>query len=202
MGPYVKSTDALYPHRFVDPQDRSPKLYLILIFGINGPWTLRCVRQYILVPTDNLTRNFVIIYDAFVSKPFFRNHLILVTFSILGFSNSTFFTLMLLDIVNNSHLLSDMFMAVMDPMPKLGLVLFFIVVVATIYAAFGMEFLPDTFTFGDDEDTGCYSMVACTWLILYKAVRIAFFVTSSFGQKLLLCLGPCGSSRRHCRQCD
>lgn len=37
-------------------------------------------------------------------------------------------------------------------------------------AAFGLEFLPDVFTFGDDEDTGCYSTVACTWLILYKAV--------------------------------
>ena len=33
-----------------------------------------------------------------------------------------------------------------------------------------MEYLPDVFTQGDDENTGCYSIVACTWLILYKAV--------------------------------
>jgi hypothetical protein len=62
-------------------------LYLVLIMGINMPWTLRCVRNYIVVPNTAPTRLFCVAFDAMVTKPFFRNHIILMFFSIQGFIN-------------------------------------------------------------------------------------------------------------------
>lgn len=119
-------------HRFNYPNDPNPRLNLVLTLGINGPWTLNCVRKYILVPWNNVTRLFVILFDTFITKPFLRNHLVLVTFSMVGFQNSTFFTIMLLDIVNNSSLLLDIFLAICDPLPKLALLLYFMSCVAMI----------------------------------------------------------------------
>ena len=115
------------------PDKNTLRLNLVLTIGINGPWTLTCLRRYIVSPTDTLTRNFCIVYDTIITKPFLRNHILLLTFSNLGFQNSAYFTLMLLDIVNNSPLLMDMVLAVAAPMPKLGLVLYSIVVVSVIY---------------------------------------------------------------------
>ena len=75
-----------------------------LIFGINLPWTLSCVRSYIKVPNPNYKREeyFLIAYDILVEKAFIRNSLILQFFSAQGFYNSEYFTLMLLDVVNNA----------------------------------------------------------------------------------------------------
>ena len=36
-------------------------LYGFLVFGINLPWTLSCVRNYIVVPASPNTRLFVIV---------------------------------------------------------------------------------------------------------------------------------------------
>jgi hypothetical protein len=69
-------------------QDPNVPLYLVLILGINMPWTLRCVRNYIVVPNTPQTRLFVSIYDVIVTKPFFRNNMILMFFSIQGFINT------------------------------------------------------------------------------------------------------------------
>lgn len=75
---------------------------LAQVFGINLPWTLLCLRNYIIVPDTRRARIFCILFDSIVTKPFMRNHILLLQFSIQGFFNSEYFTLMLLDVVNIS----------------------------------------------------------------------------------------------------
>merc|ERR1712072_699218 len=82
-------------------------LYLFMVLGINLPWTLSCIRNYIVVPNTPQTRLFCILYDTLVTKPFFRNHVLLMVFSTNGFINNYWFTLMLMDIMNNSKVLGD-----------------------------------------------------------------------------------------------
>jgi hypothetical protein len=72
---------------------QSIELYMFLIFGINLPWTLSCIRNYIVVPSNQAQRLFIIAFDAFVTKPFFRNHVILQFLSAQGFLSSQYFTL-------------------------------------------------------------------------------------------------------------
>jgi hypothetical protein len=69
---------------FPEHTDKSMALYLFLIFGVNLPWTLSCVRNYIVVPTNQRQRRFTIVYDVVVGKPSFRNHIILQVFSTQG----------------------------------------------------------------------------------------------------------------------
>ena len=83
------------------PPPDSTDLYLFLVLGINLPWTIFCCRQYVVVPDTPFTRRFAIIYDLAVGRPFFRNHVLLMVWSVQGFQNSSYFTLMLLDIINN-----------------------------------------------------------------------------------------------------
>jgi len=142
--------------------------------GVNLPWTLSCVRNYIVVPTTRQTRLFVIIYDTLVTKPFFRNHVVLMVFSVLGFNNSPYFTLMLLDIMNNSSVLGDIIKSITVPAFQLALVFYLFIVTVIIYAQFGLEFFEDWFVYDGDADDGeargCHSVVSCFWLILYKGV--------------------------------
>jgi hypothetical protein len=60
-------------HQANYPSSPNPGLYGFLIFGINLPWTLSCVRGYIRVADTPGTRAFAIAYDTLVTKPFFRN---------------------------------------------------------------------------------------------------------------------------------
>ena len=85
----------------------NPSLYAATVFGINLPWTLSCIRNYIVVADTPRERSFVIAFELIVRQPFFRNHVVLQVFSILGFQESMWFTLMLLDVINNSQLLMD-----------------------------------------------------------------------------------------------
>jgi hypothetical protein len=103
-------------------------LYYFLIFGINVPWTLSCVRNYIVVPTNAAERAVCIAYDTAITKPFFRNHVLLQFFSIQGFLSSEYFTLMLLDIFNNSESLAAILKSVTAETKRLGLVFFTILV--------------------------------------------------------------------------
>jgi hypothetical protein len=65
---------------FPKQRKNSTAMYSYMIFGINLPWTLSCVRNYIVVPNTRPQRIFVIVFDTLVTKPFFRNHLILQVF--------------------------------------------------------------------------------------------------------------------------
>ena len=66
----------------------SLRAQIAVLFGINLPWTLTCVRNYIVVPDTPAARMFCIVYDTLVSKPFFRNQVLLLCFSINGFFES------------------------------------------------------------------------------------------------------------------
>ena len=123
-----------------------------MILGVNLPWTLSCVRNYIVVPDTPQTRIFCIVYDTLVSKPFFRNHVLLMVFSINGFINNYWFTLMLMDIMNNSKVLGDVSRSVTDNIVALGWVFYLFIVTVVIYAQFGLEFFEDYFLYDGDTD--------------------------------------------------
>jgi len=149
------------------PGEANPSLYLFLVLGINVPWTLSCVRNYIKYAVTPAKRNFCVIYDIAVSKPFFRNHVLLMGASMAGFQSSPFFTLMLMDIINNSRILSSIILSITMPAEKIGIVFFTVICTVVIYAQFGVEYFEDQFSW---EDEGCHSVVGCFWLLMYAAV--------------------------------
>lgn len=70
----------IYMHSANYPQHRNESstiLYAYIIFGLNLPWTLSCLRRYIVVPDSHPKRVFVIIYDSLVNMGFLRDQLIL-----------------------------------------------------------------------------------------------------------------------------
>jgi len=156
------------------PDNPNPSLYYFLVFGINLPWTLSCVRNYITVPNTPDTRIFVIIYDTILTKAFFRNHVLLMACSMAGFQSSPFFTLMLLDIVNNSSVLQDIVRSITAPAQQLAVVFYTFVITVVIYAQFGVVYFEDWFVYDGDADDGdsrgCHSVVSCFWLIFYHGV--------------------------------
>eukprot|EP00615_Pteridomonas_danica_P010822 CAMPEP_0114372284 /NCGR_PEP_ID=MMETSP0101-20121206/34049_1 /TAXON_ID=38822 ORGANISM="Pteridomonas danica, Strain PT" /NCGR_SAMPLE_ID=MMETSP0101 /ASSEMBLY_ACC=CAM_ASM_000211 /LENGTH=355 /DNA_ID=CAMNT_0001525045 /DNA_START=251 /DNA_END=1314 /DNA_ORIENTATION=+ len=106
------------------PDNLNPDLYNFLVFGINMPWTLSCVRNYIVVPNTHQTRLFCVVYDVLVTKPFFRNHVLLMICSVNGFGASYYFPLMLMDILNNSHVIANIARSVTDNIVELGWVFY------------------------------------------------------------------------------
>ena len=157
-------------------------LNLFLVLGINLPWTLTCLRNYVVVPDTPVTRAFCVAYDVFVSKPFFRNNVLLMFWSINGFTASYYFPMMLLDIANNSQQLALIGRSVTDNAMSLGWVVYVFIVVNIIYAQFGLEYFEDFFTYDPDETfvnaetgeeepaQGCHSVVSCFFLLFYKGV--------------------------------
>ena len=83
------------------PQYRaqSNSLYAFVV-AVNLPWTFSCMRHYIVVPRSPAARLFVITYDAVITLPHFRNHIILLFLLLMGFQSTEFFTLILFDILN------------------------------------------------------------------------------------------------------
>jgi hypothetical protein len=168
-------------HQAAYPNDPQYGLYLFLVFGINLPWTLLCIRNYILVADTSQARVFCIGFDTLVTKPFFRNQLFLVFCSINGFRFSSYFTLMLLDVVNISPTIQSLVKSVTKPAPQLGIVAYLFVIMVIIFASFGLDYFEDFFIYDSDYDDdaddltgpnpyGCHSVVACFWLIMYKGV--------------------------------
>jgi hypothetical protein len=153
------------------PDNQNPDLYNFLVFGINMPWTLSCVRNYIVVPNTHQTRLFCVVYDVLVKKPFFRNHLLLMVCSINGFGASYYFPLMLMDIMNISPVIANIARSVTDNAQSLGWVFYLFVITIVIYAQFGLEYFEEWFTYDidadDEEIKGCHSVVSCFVLIFY-----------------------------------
>ena len=131
----------------------------VLILGINLPWTLVCVRNFLVVPDNMAARIYCIIFDCMVTKDFFRNHVILVLCSVMGFQYTYFFTLMLLDVFSISSMLRDIIKCLTMPGAKLAMVFFLFICTFVIYATFGLAFFENQFTYGGD-DTGCHSVIA------------------------------------------
>jgi len=162
-----------YMHFMNFPDNRGATLQIAVLFGINLPWTLTCVRNYIVVPDTPAARMFCIVYDTLVSKPFFRNQVLLLCFSINGFFESRYFTLMLLDVMNNSAVLANVIRSVSDSAVCLAWVFYLFVVTVIIYAAFGLHSFRDDFmTIPTDDDgySNCNSVISCFFLIFYQAV--------------------------------
>jgi hypothetical protein len=159
-------------HKFNYPDNENPDLYAFLVLGINLPWTLSCVRNYIVVPNTPPTRLFCVFYDVLVTKPFFRNHLLLMVCSINGFIDSFYFPLMLMDIMNNSPVLANVARSVTDNIVPLGWVFYLFICTVIIYAQFGLAYFEEWFMFDDmaDEPAGCHSVVSCFFLIFYMGV--------------------------------
>ena len=67
----------------------------------------------------------------------FRNHVLLLACSVLGFFHSPFFSLLLLDIINNSSVLNDIMKSITIPLPALSMVLFTFIITVIVYAQFG-----------------------------------------------------------------
>ena len=130
----------------------------VLILGINLPWTLVCVRNYLVVPDHMAARIYCIVFDCMVTKDFFRNHVILVLCSVMGFQYTYFFTLMLLDIFSISSMLRDIIKCLTMPGAKLAMVFFLFMCTFVIYATFGLAFFENELTY--EDDTGCHSVIA------------------------------------------
>ena len=89
-------------------------LYSVM-FVISLLWFFKNFRDFVVVPYNFPLQCFTIIYDLCVTKAFLRNHLILAVFSILGFQDNQWFTIMLFDIFNNSVMLQDIVKSITQP---------------------------------------------------------------------------------------
>jgi hypothetical protein len=87
-------------------------------------------------------------------------------FSIVGFTKNEFFSLMLLDIMNNSTLLQNIILCVTVPGTQLLSVFYLFICTAIIYAQFGVQYYEDQFK------SECHSAVSCFWDLMYKAMPV------------------------------
>jgi hypothetical protein len=126
-------------HMAAYPDMSSMTLYAVLLLGVNLPWTFICLRNYVVVADSPETRLFCIVYDSLVTKPFFRNHILLVFCSVNGFRYSPYFTFMLLDVVNISPTIQSLVKSIMKPSHQLGIVAYLLIIIVIIYASFGLE---------------------------------------------------------------
>lgn len=103
------------------------------------PWALKCARDYVKVPTNKREFYFVIVYDVLVKKTFIRNRVILQCLTVQGFFNAEYFTLLLMDIVNNFPGLMRVFVAIgyySHTLLLIGIMYLFTIVV---FVSFGMK---------------------------------------------------------------
>jgi hypothetical protein len=100
-----------------------------------------------VVPDTPATRAFAIVFDTLVTKPFFRNQLVLVFCSLNGFRDASYFTLMLLDVVNISPTVQNLVKSVTKPAPQLAIVGYLFVIMVIIFASFGLEFFENYFIY-------------------------------------------------------
>ena len=151
------------------PQQRNYDLYLFLIFGLNMPWTLSCVRNYIVVPQTRRQEYFVLVFDIICTKPFIRNALILQLFSIQGFFNAEYFSLMLLDIINTSDKLMQIVKSVSRRADSLLLIFVLYLFTVVIFVSFGLVAFEDYFAKTVNEDTFRFkSVLSGFWFFLDK----------------------------------
>jgi len=157
----------MHTTNFPEYTDQSTGLYVFLIFGINLPWTLSCVRNYVVVPQSPNQRRFMIAYDTIVTKPFLRNHLLLQFLSVQGFISSEYFTLMLFDILNNSQKLANVVQAICVHGDSLVLVFLLFLATTLSYASFGVEHFPGDFTTSYQGTTKTFKTVLSAFLFLF-----------------------------------
>ena len=150
------------------PQDlrnaEHSNLYNFLIFGVGGLWGVTCCRAYVHVPDTPRSRLFVVVYDSLLA-PFCLLNVGLMVCNYLGFHNNYFYSVMLLDIMNNSVMLGKLAEAFVAPAPKIALVLYVLACSSMVYAQFGLHHFEAAGNWGS-----CRSAMACFWEILYRGV--------------------------------
>jgi hypothetical protein len=147
-------------------------LYAFLLLGICLPWLCVSYRAYLVVPQNGAERLYCLAYETTITAPYFRNCILLQIASVLGFYRKEYFSLMLLDIFNNSATLSDIMRSVTSSGISLGLVFYLFVASCIIYASFGITSFGDQLQVPsaddeDDEDSTCDTTVGCFWFIFY-----------------------------------
>jgi hypothetical protein len=138
-------------------------LYTCLLCGVMAPWFLLCVRRWIELPDTPFTRTYVIAFDVCVAKTFVRNNALLMLLSVLGFTNTEFFSLLLLDVLNILPLLGAVTRAITVPHRELLAVLYLFVVTTVVYAHFGLRHYEDLF------QPECHGVTSCFFSLMYNA---------------------------------
>eukprot|EP00621_Florenciella_sp_RCC1693_P013539 CAMPEP_0182529542 /NCGR_PEP_ID=MMETSP1323-20130603/5259_1 /TAXON_ID=236787 /ORGANISM="Florenciella parvula, Strain RCC1693" /LENGTH=969 /DNA_ID=CAMNT_0024738755 /DNA_START=20 /DNA_END=2929 /DNA_ORIENTATION=+ len=146
------------------------------------PYGLICARNYFKVPDTKMTRWFCILMDVLVEKPFFRNHLMLMIFSVWGLVDSVHFSVMLLDVFNIVPIMGEILKSITVPGMKLFSVLYLFIMTMYIYAAFGLKYFEGEFLYAgmdDDGQDGCHSTMSCFWLIAYQGIPNGGYIEAS-----------------------
>jgi hypothetical protein len=150
-----------------------------LVAGILIFWAAKCFRDFVVVPFNPLLLFLVCLFDIVFRKPFLRNHLMLQTVSILGFRNTEWFSLMLLDIFSVSPLLQDIIRSFTQPMPKLAVTLFVTLATSFIFVSFGYSSFAGRSSDDengetqwrspedDGEEVQCGTVIQCFYYVVY-----------------------------------
>lgn len=158
--------------------DQSRRVYLSLFVGLNLPYLVRCTRHSIVVPVNRPQRTFVVVYDAILTKPLFRDHMVFLALSLLGFSGTEYYTFLLLDVVNLTDKLSSLVDAISLNMDSLALVFYVFLTSSLTYASLGITYFPDAFVTsykgamvaGAQETVRVTfkSTLSCFWYLVYN----------------------------------
>jgi hypothetical protein len=97
--------------------------------------------------------------------------MLLVFCSLNGFLEASYFTLMLLDVVNISPTIQSLVKSVTTPGPQLGIVAYLFVIMVIIYSSFALEYFESDFAYDVeyDDDDGGFSL----FTFLHLACRVA-----------------------------
>jgi hypothetical protein len=154
-------------------------LYLVMVAAL-FMWSCRQIREDITLPSSSLfVEGFVICYDLLYEKVLFRNYLALLILSILGFKDTKYFTILLLDIFNRRSIrvLQDLVKAFTLYASQLSFVLYIIVITCIIFATFGYRhFGLESYSIGDDaaddleDEYKCSSVFTCFLFLFYIGV--------------------------------
>ena len=110
------------------------------------------IERKLLRPVSGL---FCIIYDCVVTKPFLRNHVLLMFTSMWGFQYNFLFTLMLLDIFSINKTLRETVQSIGANGNKIVMTIYLFFITALIYATYGLQFYEAEF----EDGNACDSMV-------------------------------------------
>jgi len=139
------------------------RLYFSFLLPALAVFALQCLRQWVVVPDTKSTRAWCIGYDLLCTKPFFRNNVLWLVVTFLGFSSNEWFSLLLLDIMALSTVLGYVAQCILLPGKSLLWVTYLVMASALVYTQFGLAH------FEDEWDDTCHGALSCFWHIAYKA---------------------------------
>ena len=130
----------------------------------------------IVVPFHRHLRIFVLLVDAVTTQPYLTSQMMFLAAALLGMTNDTcYFSVILMDALNISPILGEIFASIIIPAEKLGVVFYMFAIIVVIYAEFGMLWFPGDFKFGDiygDDETACTTIIP--WRNMSKRLSTVF----------------------------